>query len=241
MKQLALFMAAFSALFFVFCKGSKKAAGGPTELVEIETWPCRGYCPAYKMTFLSDGKVAWEGLRAVRKMGKENFQLTKLETGDVKPRVDRAEISKFEKEYKSGIADAAGYRLSFWENGKKRTISVEGGSQPPAKLLGLETFLKELGEKYGYDTRKGFNPNEPDEATAQTVIVELKPEVNAGNWLAQFSELKLSLVRRLRPDVNIWLVKFDSAQLSANDLVAAFKTSPDVILAQPNHQAKDRH
>jgi hypothetical protein len=54
-----------------FSKGDASDSGRrPTKVITLERTVCFGACPNYKLTIFSDGRVSYEGIRFVKKMGK---------------------------------------------------------------------------------------------------------------------------------------------------------------------------
>ena len=74
---------------------------------------------------------------------------------------------------------------------------------------------------------------------AREVIVHLKPGVNAGNWLMQFEELNLRLIRQVSAD--IWLVAYNPAEIKEQGLIDLLKRTKDVLDVQPNRQTQERN
>jgi hypothetical protein len=68
----------------------------------------------------------------------------------------------------------------------------------------------------------------------------LKEGVNAGNWIAKFTEFKLQLIKRIPPN-NTWLVAYDREQINEKAVIELFKGSEGVINAQGNAPTDDRN
>jgi hypothetical protein len=63
------------------------AARRPAKVITLERTICFGTCPNYKLTIFSDGRVEYEGIRFVKKMGKA--------TGHISP----AKLHKLVREF----------------------------------------------------------------------------------------------------------------------------------------------
>lgn len=237
-KKIALFCLPILTFLMTDCqnKSTPKMTNGP--LVALETGGCRGYCPQFKLTFSSDGNVEYEGIRSVKRLGKSTFQLTKPELADLEKQLEKIDFFRFNDRYESPIADLPGATLTRWENGKMK--SVFGYHDRPELLLSLQKMLMQLTENHGISLAS-FNPDEVESTAGKTVIVELKNGVNAGDWLAQFTDQRLNLVQRIAPDRNLWLVRFDPSEISQENLLHLLKSSKDVVNVQGNEEVKNRH
>jgi len=69
--------------------------------------------------------------------------------------------------------------------------------------------------------------------------VKLRPELNAGNWIGQFSDIHLRLVRRISAE-NIWVVAYDANELEEKSLIELLKGTDGVVEAQANAKVKER-
>lgn len=233
--QLVLLLA-IAALFA--CKGSKKMADPNAKLVQLETAGCRGFCPIYRLTFWQNGKAEFEGIRFTAQTGLRNFTLDKTELAGLQQLVAETNLWQYPDRFQSTIADAPSATLTVWDGDKSK--STLGSIDRPQPLLALEAHLKLLAEKKGLQVRFGVDPNEPAPGVRSEILVQLKDDVNAGNWLQQFEDLRLRLVRRIPPN-NTWLVAYDRTEIEEPTLIDLFKGMDGCLHAQPNNLTKDRN
>ncbi len=233
MKILVVIMAALS-LAASAGKCRKGTAGGDaSSLIELRTGGCFGFCPMFHLTALNNGLVRYEGERFVEKTGKDSFQLTPAELKQLKAKVKEVNLWQYPDKINTDIADAPFATLVAYEGGRSKTVT--GSVDRPAPLLELEALLKDLAEAHGLQVKRGVNPKDPPAKTPKEVIVKLKPEINAGNWVAQFQEIKVRLVRRIGSE-NIWLVSYDSSQIEEKELIEYLKSTQGVLEVQTKGQ-----
>ncbi len=67
------------------------------------------------------------------------------------------------------------------------TKSVAGTIDRPAPLLELEAMIRDLAIAHGFNVKDGVNPNRPPAANRPELLVQFKPEANAGNVMGQRS------------------------------------------------------
>jgi hypothetical protein len=106
----------------------------------------------------------------------------------------------------------------------------------------MQDFLAGLAKAHGYKL-DSFNPDDiPDTSPKTELLVKLKPEINAGNWVRDInrvSKTNLKLVRRIGAD-NIWVVAFDASKFQQDDILTLLKSHEHVLEAQLNREAKER-
>lgn len=229
-------------VFFMACTSRQTAQSGGKRQVSVfaglETSGCYGWCPVYKLSFLTDGKVLYEGIRFIEKIGTAEIKLTNAETKALKAAVERANLWQYPEKMESNVVDAPGATLIAHR--RNETKRVFGTIDRPKPLLELQDLMKSTVEKHGLNL-KGVNPKNSTPATPKAeLIVQLKKEINAGNWLLKFEELKLKLVRRIAAD-NIWLVSYDPSEIAEKSLIELLKNSEGVLEVQVNREVDDRH
>ncbi|MFN4254441.1 MAG: DUF6438 domain-containing protein [Saprospiraceae bacterium] len=220
------------------CKGPKKMADPNAKLVQLETAGCRGFCPIYRLTFWQNGKAEFEGIQFTAQTGLRNFTLDPTELAGLQQLVAETNLWQYPDRFQSTVADAPSATLTVWDGPK--TKSTLGSIDRPQPLLALEAHLKSLAEKHGLQVRRGVAPNEPAPGTRAEILLQLKDDVNAGNWLQQFEDFRLRLVRRIPPN-NTWVVAYDRSQIEEPALLDLLKNMDGCLNAQPNKLANDRN
>jgi hypothetical protein len=245
-SQNPLLFLLFAAFFLQNC--TKKAATMPTKtpaatkatpLVKLETGACRGFCPVVNLTFNSNGTVDYEGVRSVKKMGKARFQITKNELADLQNKLAEANLWQFQEEYKSDIADLPSATLTVFQG--KKMKSIMGSTGRPLPVESMQQFLSGLAMVHDFPIMSYNAADDFDEKATGSVLVELKKGVNPGNWILQFQDVRVKLVRRVAPERNIWLVHFDQKTIDETSLISLFKSTTDVLEVSKNVEVKERN
>ena len=236
MKAILFLLLSLTTMSAGKCK--KKAAADVSNLISMETGPCFGYCPVFKLEVLNNGRVRYEGIRFVERLGLDSFQLSETEIKQLKTKMQSVNLWQYPDMIQTDVVDAPFTTLTAFRDGKSKT--VRGSIDRPGPLLELEGLVKDLAEAHDFQLKRGVNPNMPPAGTVKEVIVKLKPDVNAGNWINQFTEFKLRLVRRLATE-NIWLVSYDPKQIEEKTLIDALKDMEGVLEVQTNKPVKERN
>lgn len=221
----------------ISCKTGEKTARQRAPFVELKSGACFGFCPVFRLTVRNSGLVAYEGIRFAEKIGLDSFQLTKAEMTRLREKVQQVNLWQYPEKIESQVVDAPFATLTVFRDGQSKSVS--GSIDRPAPLLELENLLKELAEAHDFQVTRGVNPNETPVSRRKEVIVKLQPEINAGNWIRQFTEFRFNLVRRISSE-NIWIVAFDSEQTEEKAVIQLFKNSKGVLEVQPNRKVEER-
>jgi hypothetical protein len=244
MKYFALVLL-FSSIFA--CKSNQKSPPKPadqpatwlmrTPYAQLETAPCRGFCPQYRLTFRNNGWVEYEGIRFVQKMGIDSFRLTPQETIDLQNLIKTTNLWQYPETFPVTIADAPMRTVTVYDGPKKK--EVRGSVELPKPIQALIEQMRQLAIGHDYNL-ESYDPETA--AATQEVMVKLKPTVNAGNWLKQVNDdsgWQLRLVRRLGSD-NLWLVAFDPKNITLDNLLTVLRANGDVLTAQENKAVQER-
>jgi Domain of unknown function (DUF6438) len=212
--------------------------GNAAILIELETTPCRGYCPIYKIKIMDDGKATYEGVRFTDPLGTHGFTLTQEELKALKEQITTTNLWQYPESFPVTIADAPGASLTVWQGDKSKV--VRGSIERPKPIVFLDELVRSLARAHGFS----LESKDPDElpANKKELIVKLIPTINAGNWIHQINKdanLNLRLVRRLGAD-NIWLVGYNPDDMDTNNLLTVLRANGDVMNVQENKAVQER-
>lgn len=232
------FLFFFCFFLLAFCHNPAAQQSKAQLLATYEAHGCRGFCPVYKLVFYKDGKGRYEGIRNTVKKGTVDFRLTKAELAQLKNTLATTNVWQYPEEIRSMVADAPGGIITVYKKGQQKSVS--GSIDRPKPLLELEALMQNLANAHGLEATTGVDPNEIPAGARSEVIVKLKKDLNAGNWIARFSDIRLRLLRRLGEE-NIWLVGYDAKQISEASLLDLLKSTEGVLEAQPNKKTEQRN
>ncbi len=142
-----VFMLLFSVAFGEVA--AQKVKVGKDFSVSIERTPCRGTCPAFKMSIDRKGNVQYEGIRGVKNVGKFHKKLTKAQLKAIISVVEKAKYFTFADKYdKEGVVDVPSCTFTYKNNGKAKSI-FQRMDIPEALTNMTATVEKMVGEE-GY-------------------------------------------------------------------------------------------
>ncbi len=129
-----------------------KTEAGP--VLTFERTPCNGTCPGYRMQVYADGRVAYEGRRAVPIMGQQDLKLPATAVAEMLRQAQEAHFDQFEDKYSRYTSDLPSIIVAIRQpSGKLKTVVSEEGT--PANVLALfnsfATRFDQLAQLGGVD------------------------------------------------------------------------------------------
>ena len=115
-------------------KATRKAVAPPARpatgpVLTFERTPCFGTCPGYVMEVYADGRVAYEGRRAVPLMGKKELRLPAAAVADLLRQAKEARFDQFQERYSQGATDLPSTIVGVRQpNGQLKKVAVEEGA-----------------------------------------------------------------------------------------------------------------
>ena len=109
-------------------------------MLTFERTPCFGTCPGYVMRVYADGRVAYEGSRAVPIMGKKDLRLPAATVADLLRTAQEAHFDQFQERYSRGATDLPSTVVAVRQpNGQLKTVTMEDGA--PENVQQLFTYF----------------------------------------------------------------------------------------------------
>jgi Domain of unknown function (DUF6438) len=232
MKTLLFFLASISMMATTKCHNKPNALpNDPSPLVQLQMHGCRGYCPTYKILFRNDGMLEYEGIRNMVKQGKDTVQLNGTELKQLREALASLNLWQYPERIESQVADASNATITVFGNEKEH--SVHGSIDRPKPILEFENLLEDLAEAHGLKVKEGVNPYTAP-ANQQEILVKFKPEINPGNFLMQFEDIRLRIVRRVSAE-NLWIIGYNPDQITQKQLIDLLKGMEGVLEAKANN------
>ena len=117
-------------------KAAKPAPTASLPVLTFERTPCFGTCPGYKMEVYADGRVAYEGTRAVPIMGKKELTMPASAVSVLLSKASEAHFEKFEKRYSRNTSDLPSTIIGIRQpDGSLKMVTVEEGAPDNVKNL----------------------------------------------------------------------------------------------------------
>lgn len=148
---------ALAAFFFLACN-TQKEAQNTTENTEkskeidtlyftMERTPCFGMCPTDKVQIFSDGKVIYEGIRFVDKMGVYEGEISEGQLIRLENQLRDMRFFMLQDEYDGPVTDLPSTIFSvLWGDKQKRVVNRFNGDP---SLKTLEALVVQLLDEVG--------------------------------------------------------------------------------------------
>jgi hypothetical protein len=112
----------------------------PGPVLTFERTPCFGTCPGYVMQVYAEGRVAYEGRRAVPIMGPKELKLPASAVADMLRNAKEARFEQFQERYSRGASDLPSTIVGIRQpNGQLKIVTVEEGA--PDNVQMFVTYL----------------------------------------------------------------------------------------------------
>jgi hypothetical protein len=144
--------------------------------ITLERTPCRGPCPAYKVTVLGTGEVEYAGSANVSRAGTHRWRISRRRLQRLAEALERAKFPRLEDEYTScGPTGAQGCTIcvEYDDGSSKSTVHYHGDPCAPDSLTELEDEIDRITGVERYT-----EPDSPpgDRANAPTYLLTFNPE-----------------------------------------------------------------
>jgi len=111
-------------------------------VVTLERTACFGFCPIYKLTIFSDGKVVYEGKRFVKVTGTKTARISPAKARQLMMEFQRIQYFNLQDRYEGGHTDAPSAITSFQMGRRFKTVHHYLASpNAPQKLTDLEAKI----------------------------------------------------------------------------------------------------
>lgn len=240
-KQLSIAAAILTAgtlLFFTACKTSKNGMNykADEKIIEISKSGCFGRCPVYTMTVYGKGLVEYKGERFTDKMGVYTKQLSEADYTTLFADFKNANLWQYQDEYNSLIPDLPMISIHYYNKGSQKKIMGKEGR--PEVLMTLEKQLDAIASEAGWTLKEAPDYGLPENYIPNELVVELKEDVDVEKWKNKFMRgmMKTEIIKRISPDSNHWLVRYDVSAMPPKDFLAMVKRDDDVVNVEFNQK-----
>ncbi len=232
-------------LFGLFaCNSAKKGTKEPGQamatdalVIQMSKGACFGTCPVYTLEVFADGQVTYRGRNFTEKMGLYRRQLPETDLQNLIRDFREANLPQYDSLYLSGATDLQMTSISFYQSDYSK--SVKGDFERPAAVRELEKQLIALGESGDWVQEEAHLP--PGTIPNQ-LIIELAEGANGERWAArQDAKYGLQLIRRIAPNLNLWLFSFDDKKMAPERMLILMRQTQGVKKAEFNKNLQQRN
>ena len=133
---------AFLCCLIVGCNSAKNIGSDNEIVFSMTKTKCYGKCPAYTIEIYSNGRVIYNGLANVEKIGKFEKNINQTELSNLQKTFLDSKFFDFEDEYVSNATDLPTTYILFRNNGKEKKI--KDYHKAPKELKNLERLLEDI-------------------------------------------------------------------------------------------------
>lgn len=248
-------MKTYSNLILVFflvvgCTTNKKVA----DSIEMDykygydRGACFGKCPIYNIRIKDDGTAIWDAKKWNKINGKFEKKLSKSEFEIVKNAFKKTDLFKLKDEYETMIADLPISTLHEVKAGKLK--KVKGNEKMPEYFEATVDIMNDLVknetgwvliEKYQQDVTEETSERSQDNNTIfNEIIIEPNPGIRLNQWFKDNENLTIRLVKKISPDLNLWLITYDTSKFTPKEMLENLKSDAAIKSAEFNKKISNR-
>ncbi len=203
--------------------------------IVFEQGPCFGKCPVFKMTVHDNGFVLFEGGNFSTKPGEWSKVLPRTTVDELLAKFDAADLDRLQNVYRSRLPDAASITITYiTKEGKQK--SIVGKEERPEILLELEADLRSIARGPDWIQQSGPDGLAIGETPNNELLVQLAPNVNPDVWIVKYSKQRLQVQKRVSPNQSYYVITFEPALATADELLEWIRQDLDVVSAQENQR-----
>lgn len=192
--------------------------------IKLKKGGCYGRCPSYDFSISGAGLMTFTSIRFCSKEGTFEKQLDANSTALLFKDFAESDFFSMQDEYESMIPDLPLATISFHNGNQEKTI--KGKMERPDILKKLQADLESLAETdEGWTLIEESQTVEPAQYNFNELVIELNQGILAPKWVKDYAEYRLTMLKQLAPNTNIYLFNYD--QKTANPQVIKALISKD--------------
>jgi hypothetical protein len=215
--------------------GTPKSPDGNV-LVRYENTGCSGYCPVFKINFLADGTMEYQGGRFSAKTGNHSVRLTADEFSQLQNAVRRSNVWDYPNRLPNPAQDGSLRIFTVYEQNKRHT--VKGSGALPESLTALEQVVQSIAEAHGFEVKKGVDPTDLANLTGE-ISVRFNPGVNVESFCLQFMEFTVRPIRQ-GSESDVWILGYLPSEITEDLMLQLMGGMEGVTEVKSNKAANDR-
>ncbi len=215
--------------------------GEKRAIIKMSKNPCFGKCPIYNMTIFTDGQVEFKGQRFTNKLGTYSKQISTEVVKSLVKELNEMDFLNMQNNYPSKLPDLPKTNITYHPD-SNTTKTVTGDNQRPEALLAFDKKLVDIAMSDGWTL---IEPNENTKPLADyiiknEIIAKFNPDIDIPDYIRSQSEYGLDIKKRIAPNLDMWLLTYDTTKISPNDMLLRLKDSREVEEAEFNKQLTPR-
>ncbi|MFM2394410.1 MAG: hypothetical protein RLZZ546_2392 [Bacteroidota bacterium] len=209
---------------------------------------CFGKCPIYNIRITEEGNAIWDAKKWNKVNGRFEKKLTKAQFDKIKSVFNKANLFSLKDEYETMVADLPISTLHESKNGKLKR--VRGNEKMPESFEAAVDAMNELVrdeagwqiiEKYEQDTMDDEREKSKESNTIfDEIIIEPNPGIRLNQWFKDNENLTIRLIKRISPDLNLWLITYDVNKFSPQEMLENLKRDAAIKTAEFNKKISNR-
>jgi hypothetical protein len=237
-------MLALSIVFIFSCSPKNRVPvfQDKDAVILLQKGSCRGKCAVYTFTIYKNKYALYHGTMNTDKMGKHYKLLSDSVYSAVIKQFKNSNFSAFDSVYTSDIVDFPTITIGYKENKMMKMVSYQ--NEKPKSLSDLQINLERIANSFGWTPVKKSKSNmdysdsskspQNDDYIKEEIIIEPATGTEIAQWLERYTGFGVRLEKKIAPNFNYYLIKWDVSTISPEDFMQLLKSDREIKSAEFN-------
>lgn len=243
--------ALLSALIVASCGTQNKLPKLKMEQVvfSLEKGSCYGNCSVYNFYVDNKGYAFFEGIANSEKLGKFYKKVNDSIYQAIYNEFSKSQFDTLQQVYPSEIVDFPSITVGFRKGKNYKKVNYK--ESRPTVLRKLQLLLESVANsRTGWQAleklkepviKKEAAVDQVQEIEDKTqIIIEPIEGLMLPRWFKKYEKYELSLVRKLSPDLNYWLIIWNKDKISAEEIFKLLQQDRDIKKVEFNKKIVPR-
>lgn len=237
-------------MFIAGCKVTDKVAIASPEqeelVINMQKSPCFGTCPVYSLDIYNTGRAEVYGTKNFKWLGRFEKTLTPEEYAHLIQQFEEKKFYSYDSIYTSEVADYPSVSISYKKD-QQIKHTIHGKFERPEPILELQKRLEDIAQQDGWTLIEPLEADKPKEIDDKgfiktEIIIQPRQGVHLPSWFRDNRDAYgVRIIKRIAPDVNIWLITYDTSKVTAEDMMNALHTDSSIKSAEFNKELEFRN
>jgi len=200
---------------------------------------CFGECPVYTLTIYNTGLMKFNGVIHTKMDGKHERNLDEESYKALIKLFDKINLWKYDDVYDMDIVDLPTTSISYAKKNKIKTIKGKMGR--PVEILELENYLESLIYQAGWSMKEAPPVEKITEVIDDEIIIKGNNKMILVRWLKDYKKYGLRIGKRLGPESEYWLIRFDKSLIEPAEMLKMIQDDPAIQEAEFNKKISMRN
>jgi len=198
---------------------------------------CFGKCPVYELNIYEGGRATLNSTKYMTNLGLSEKQLSESTYAELEAAFASSDFHSYPDTIPSLIPDLPSVWVTYFDGTTKKIVYGKEGR--PEAVVELEKMMNAIAMSDGWTTIKPVSKPKVHDSNqgvieSQLIMQPIEDKEITDNWLRRYKQHNLKLIKRLSPDLNYYLLEYDTTTIEPASMLELIQDDPAVKLVQFN-------